>query len=171
MYIIICRGNVLRVRKGGIHNGSDVPRVIVLDRHFCRDVLSWPHVYDFLNFLWPNGIFLIAWLLKINGANVHLYFWSVLNDLLRRIYVLDNIYDGSRDGRVKTKKRWNPIAFLFCYRKSGSIHMFSQAICTFFCWIITWKEALIPSSVMSERIARLRRLCSENGLGSWCATK
>ena len=82
--------------KGGISFGSYVQSIGVLDRYFCSHVLCWWHVYYVLTFLRSNWFFPVVKLLEVIRTHVYLYFRCILNYFLRRLYLLDDLYDGIR---------------------------------------------------------------------------
>jgi hypothetical protein len=151
-------------RRGGY--GSDVQGFRILDRDFRSHVFRRRYVYSVLAFLWTNGFFLAIELFETIRTHVYLHLRSILNGFLCRIYLLHNVFNGTRGRTLKHQKLHSKKAMDYSTAFFVSSNRSVSTVPISFPWTITWNALLIPPGNTRFRIALFSLLLSENGFES-----
>lgn len=82
--------------KGGMHCGSNVSCTWFLDRHLYNHVLFGRHENHRAHFLGTDRVFLSIGLFETVRTYVYVCLWSLFDDFLCRLHVLDELHDAIR---------------------------------------------------------------------------
>lgn len=82
--------------KGGMHCGSNVSCTWFLDRHLYDHVLFGRHENHIAHFLGTDRVFLSIGLFETVRTYVYVCLWSLFDDFLCRLHVLDELHDAIR---------------------------------------------------------------------------